>query len=218
MLQYNGSKDIIDHRWRLLNFNAPRAALAPTNDSKTAYQDGAVFCNAFQDILKDPQEYQEAENVVPAFRWKFSDNITELGLLTNTFLVIDPVCIDSILHKEGRQTTGWERYDDMRILAFEAEFPVQGRKYVEGYQGFTWVRLDQLVYHFYELRLLKTESFSMDEIWQAAQVSRHQAFVSTDPEEASSYTRSSTLGGFTRDSVLGRRWYAVEEAKKARQG
>jgi len=55
----------------------------------------------------------------------------------------------------------------------------------------------------------------MDKIWKAAQKSRHQAFVSMDPEEASSFTNSCGLRGFTRDSVIGRRWYAARDAKEA---
>lgn len=38
----------------------------------------------------------------------------------------------------------------MRVLTFEAaEYPVEGRVCDEEYQGFTWVKLDQLVDDFY---------------------------------------------------------------------
>jgi hypothetical protein len=207
---YKGSKDIIDSKWRLFNFNAPNIGFAPITSTETDYQDGTILRKAFQEILKDPQEYQKAEDVIPRNTptQYFENGITGSGLLTNTFLVIDPVCINSVLGHEGH----W--YDNRRVLAFEADFPVQGRKYIEGYQGFTWVRLDQLVYHFYELRLLKANEVGMDKIWKAAQESRHQAFVSMDPEEASSFTISGELWGFTRDSVLGRRWYAVRDARQ----
>ena len=92
-----------------------------------------------------------------------------------------------------------------------------GREYKEGYQGFTWVRLDQLVYNFYELRLMKADEVGMDKIWKAAQTSDHQAFVSMDPEEATIRTRSSGRMGFTPDSVLARRWYATRDAKAAKR-
>jgi hypothetical protein len=89
--------------------------------------------------------------------------------LTDTFLGFAPVSIAS----------GFGRYyDDMRVLAFEVDFPVERRKCAEEYQGFTWVRLDQLVFNFYELRLMLPE-IGMDDIWKAAQKSRHKAFVST---------------------------------------
>ena len=36
-----------------------------------------------------------------------------------------------------------------------------------------------------------------------------------DLEEAGSHTNSSGLRGFTCDSVIGRKWYAVRDAKEA---
>ena len=215
-LMYNGSKDIIDRKWTLLPFNGPKTAFAPVAtlvgetaaNRETDYQCGAILREAFQEILKNPQAYERAACITslnPPFH-QFKDGITGSGLLTNTFLVIDPVCIDYVLEK-GR----W--YDDRRILAFEADFPAPGREYIEGYQGFTWVRLDQLVYNFYELRLLKADEVGIDEMWKAAQDTRNQAFVSMDPEEASIWTKSNWMSGYYRESVLGRRWYPMKEAR-----
>ncbi|KAH7372121.1 hypothetical protein BKA64DRAFT_715129 [Cadophora sp. MPI-SDFR-AT-0126] len=128
--------------------------------------------------------------------------------LANTFLVLDTECVNSIL-----TGANFPLYDDMRILAFEADYPVPGRKYIEGYQGFTWVRLDQLVYNFYELRSIKAHDIGMDEIWKAGQQSRHQAFVSMDIQEATSWTRSNYMRGFDDDSVLGRSQQAIRNSR-----
>lgn len=216
-LMYNGSKDIIDNRWRLLHFNAPNTAFTPTasisggeDTNLPEYQDGAILRKAFQEIVKDSSAYQGREDVVSrnTTTQHFKNGMAGSGLLTNTFLVIDPACIDSVL-EDGK----W--YDDLRMLAFEAGFPVAGREYIKGYQGFTWVRMDQLVYDFYELRLRRADEVGMDEIWQAAQSSRHQAFVSMNPTEYTWRTGSCSMRGFTRDSVLGSRWYELRDARQS---
>jgi hypothetical protein len=72
-----------------------------------------------------------------------------------------------------------------------------------------WVRLDQLIYNFYDLRLLKAGEVGMDKRWKAVQDGRHWAFVSVDPEETSSCMNSCSMSGFTPDSVLGRGWYTI---------
>lgn len=215
-LMYNGSKDIIDTKWAWLHYNAPNTVLAPSTKFSEGndYPDGAILRKAFQEILKDPQGYQNRPDVTPTdTTGHLKDGIAAAGFLTNTFLLIDPTCVESIL-EDGAQPASLF-WDNMRVLAFEADFPIPGRQYEEGYQGFTWVRLDQLIYNFYELRLMKAEEVGMDKIWKAAQHSRHQAFVSMDSEEASSHTNSCGLWGFTRDSVIGKRWYATKDAKEA---
>lgn len=216
-LMYNGSKDIINTKWGWFHYNAPKTVLAPATNSvkDNDYPNGAILRKAFQEILRDPQEYQKRPDVTPAITYTghFKDGIAKAGFLTNTFLLIDPTCVDSILGDRVRP--GSVSWDNMRVLAFEADFPVPCRQYEEGYPGFTWVRLDQLIYNFYELRSMKAEEVGMDKIWKAAQQSRHQAFVSMDPEEALSFTNSCSLMGFSRDSVIGKRWYAMKNAKEA---
>jgi hypothetical protein len=88
-------------------------------------------------------------------------------------------------------------WDEMRLLAFEADFPQPGSTYVEGYRAWMWVRLEQLVYRFYGARL--KEKPGMDEIWKAAQGSIHGAFAAMNPEVAKVHTFSNgTLGGMGR--------------------
>lgn len=180
----NASTKIIDLKWSCLTFDAPETASVP--------HDGATFRRAFQDILKHPRACGH------------SKSINEAGILTNTFLVYDPVCITS---------AHGSLCEDMRILAFEADYPVAGRTYFEGYAGYTWVRLDALVFRFYETRLMHPE-IGMDEIWKAAQGSRHEAFVSMDPEEAKNWAQSGLISGYEPESVLGRERERVLAAVK----
>ncbi|KAF7958005.1 hypothetical protein EAE96_003572 [Botrytis aclada] len=216
-LRFNGSKDIINAKWRYMTFNAPSTAFAHTaismqnedHSSGNADEDaGFQLRKAFGEILEDTEKYQRREDVIPTneYTGDLEDGIAGSGFLTNTFLVFDPVCIDLVVE------SGYF-YDNMRVLAFEAEFPVPGRIYLEGYQGYTWVRLDQLVYFFYELRM-KYE-LGMDKMWEAAQKSQNSAFVSMDPEEALNWSRSNHQTTFTSDSILGKRRYIIREAQKS---
>ncbi|KAF7916853.1 hypothetical protein EAE99_009478 [Botrytis elliptica] len=216
-LRFNGSKDIINAKWKYMTFNAPATAFAHTATSMQTeghsggitFQDvGSQFRNAFREILEDPEKYQRREDIISTTEYTgdLEDGIAGSGFLTNTFLVFDPVCIDLVVE------SGYF-YDNMRVLAFEAEFPVPGRTCVEGYQGYTWVRLDQLVYYFYELRM-KNE-LGIDKIWEAAQKSQNSAFVSMDPEEALNWSRSNHQTAFTSDSILGKRRYIIREAQQS---
>lgn len=84
---------------------------------------------------------------------------------------------------------------NMRILAYEADFPQTDRSsYADGYEGWTRVRLEQLVYRFYAAAFTM-DDVKMDDIWRAAQVSKHKAFVSLDPELAQGWTNSTHLSG-----------------------
>lgn len=210
-LRNNGSLDIINYKWVLAPFNGPIDAHVRSR-GKENYRDGAKYRQAFRDIMGEPAAVQtESESRLRSnlYMLNFKDGISASGILTNTFLVLDTECMNSMLTGEY-----FPFYDDMRILAFEADYPVPGRTYVEGYQGYTWVRLDQLVFHFYELRAMKEMEIGMDEIWKAAQASFHQAFVSMDVEEATKWTRSNYMRGFDHDSVLGKSQQAIRAARR----
>jgi hypothetical protein len=78
--------------------------------------------------LKDPQKYQEREDVTPMSTntGHLKNGIAKSGILTNTFLLIDPICVDSVVDTGLQAET--EFYENMRVLAFEADFPVPGRE------------------------------------------------------------------------------------------
>ncbi|KAK4983646.1 hypothetical protein LTR50_007103 [Elasticomyces elasticus] len=139
-----------------------------------------------------------SDNAVAELRRIFSDFCESAefaaGVLTNTFLVVDPTCIDSVMR--------WPRhYDDARILAIEADYPHPGRAYAEGYCGYMWVRLQQLCDNFFMVRLLH-DDVGMDKLWRAAQASKHHAFVSMDEQEAKSYTASTNVSGPLEGSLF----------------
>jgi hypothetical protein len=78
--------------------------------------------------LKDPQKYQEREDITPTDTntGHLKNGIAKSGILTNTFLLIDPICVDSVVDTGLQAET--EFYENMRVLAFEADFPVPGRE------------------------------------------------------------------------------------------
>ncbi|PQE18209.1 hypothetical protein CJF30_00009357 [Rutstroemia sp. NJR-2017a BBW] len=215
-LSHNGSKDIIQNEWRMVHFNAPKstrvagAGTALDASDSSSQEEGVVLRKAFRDILQDPFQYEQRADVVPISYSRetrtaefFKDELVTPDILTNTFLVFDRICKTSVL-ETGHKT------ESMRIRAFEADYPVPGKTYAEGYEGYTWVRLDQLVTNFYELRSMKADEVGMDEIWQSAQQSHNAAFVSMDSKEAGNWTPSNPMGGFFPDSVLGKRQYAKQ--------
>ncbi|TGO40654.1 hypothetical protein BHYA_0033g00070 [Botrytis hyacinthi] len=208
-LRFNGSKDIINAKWKSTAFahNATSVQIEDHSGGITFQDAGSQFRDAFREILEDPEKYRRREDIASTTEYigDLEDGIAGSGFLTNTFLVFDPVFVDLVVE------SGYF-YDNMRALASEAEFPVSGRTYVEGYQGYTWVRLDHLLYYFYELRL-KNE-LGMDKIWEAAKKSQNSAFISMEPEEALNWSRSNHQTTFTSDSILGKRRYTIREAQK----
>ena len=108
-------------KWKLVPFTAPNTAFAPTTSlatdnvisNETEYQDGTILRKAFQEILQGLQEYEKAEDITPSdiYTQYLKEGIRGSGLLTNTFLVIDPGFIDSVL-EDGK----W--YDDITDSCF----------------------------------------------------------------------------------------------------
>lgn len=116
----------------------------------------------------------------------------EFGLLRNTFLVMDETCYISI---NVHTSAAW--VDDMVILAVDPHFPEAGRAYPEGYKGHMWVRFAQICNRFFEMRWLHDAEYRMEHLWQVAQTSVRNAFVSVDKAESqmwmgSRYTASVT--------------------------
>lgn len=213
-LGHNGSRHSIDQKWRMITFNAPSSAAVrhasgagPALDASdsSSQQDGVVLRKAFREVLQNPLQYEQRAEVVPITFFgekrqfdNYKDGVAASGLLTNTFLVFDRMLMALVL------ASGKYSLERIRIRAFEANYPVPGKTYAEGCQGYTWIRLDQLVCNFYELRSMKADKVGMDEIWQAAQQSRNAAFVSMDTEEAGKWTPSNVISGFPPDSILGK--------------
>ena len=195
-MTYNGAhRNLLDQTWKLLLFDAPSNVFVSTEKDA----DNSKLRQAFQELMDGPEEYlsiQDSGSQEAAARLK-----RRKGYLTNTFLVINKDCIDSVLSDS-------RRVDDMRILAFEADFPQPGRDYIEGYQGWVWVCLEQLIDSFYGERM--SEDHRMDVVWEAAQGSKNHAFASLDEEEAKIWTGSTILIGPLPGSILSKRRMASQ--------
>ncbi len=65
-------------------------------------------------------------------------------MLINTCLWFRPTSIEFVLYQS-------RTFDDMRILAFEADYPVPGCTYPDDYHGYLWewVRLQQICFNFF---------------------------------------------------------------------
>lgn len=133
------------------------AGTALDASDKSSQQDGVILRRAFRKILQDPLQYEQRANVAPitVFGGKrrfdlYKDALASSGINTNTFLVFDRICMASVF-ESGRSI------ESMRIRAFDADYPLPGETYAEGYPEYTWVRLNQLVYDFYDLRSMKAD-------------------------------------------------------------
>jgi len=87
--------------------------------------DGSILRKAFQKILKDPQKYQDAQNDPFWETEHFESGIAESGVLTNTFLLVDKSCIDSVTpnYSNGLLKYSNPHYDNMHILGIRGQFP-----------------------------------------------------------------------------------------------
>ncbi|KAI1852625.1 hypothetical protein JX266_002166 [Neoarthrinium moseri] len=119
------------------------------------------------------------------------------GLLRNVFLVVDRDAVKSV-SKHTRSV------DDMWVWAIDPDFepnttPSSGEGVKsDRYQGYMRVRLQQLVKNFYEMRRWHADEFSMQALWEAAQLSRDQLFVSVHEDEAKQWTLSRDVGSAIR--------------------
>ena len=117
------------------------------------------------------------------------------GVLQNVFLVADRDSVDSVLSKSGN-------VDDMWIWAVDPDYDVHATTSSKSdqkdeYEGCLRVRLQQLVNNFFEVRRFH-EEYSMKNLWEAAQKSKNQAFVSTRDEESGQWTMSRDVGSVVR--------------------
>jgi hypothetical protein len=139
VMRWNGAhRNILSQTWKMQNFNAPADVYVCTEKNV----DNSALRKAFHDLTTRPEDFQE--NTPFGTRSPAERPHNHTGYLRNTFLVINPVCVESVLHCPRRP-----RVDDMRMLAFDANYPEKGCVYEQGYEGWKWVRMEQLVGEFY---------------------------------------------------------------------
>lgn len=114
------------------------------------------------------------------------------GLLQNVFLLIDKESAASVLSKPGL-------VDDMWVWAIDPDYSAKTPTIeTPGYKGYMRVRLQQLVNNFYDVRRFHHAEYPMAKLWQVAQKSEHQAFVSLKDHEARSRNMDRFIGSAMR--------------------
>jgi hypothetical protein len=115
------------------------------------------------------------------------------GILRNVFLVIDQQCVESLL-------SPWmPGVDDAWVYAIDPDYlQPSTNAAADVYRGYMRVRLQQLVNNFFNVRRFHEDGFSMEELWRAAQNSRHCAFVSVREEEQKLWTTGRLVGSALR--------------------
>jgi hypothetical protein len=113
------------------------------------------------------------------------------GLLRNVVLFIDKACNESVL------ATG--HVDDMWLWALDLDYDADpNTSQTAEYGGYLRVRVQQLFNNFFELRRYQSEEYQMLKIWEMAQMSKNDAFVSVKEDEASLHSLSRDVGSAIR--------------------
>ncbi|KAK2780210.1 hypothetical protein CKAH01_00154 [Colletotrichum kahawae] len=127
------------------------------------------------------------------------------GILQNVFVVVDKASADSVVSGSGL-------VDDMWVWAVEPDYDESketlapavtaegstSKESARSYRGYMRVRLQQLVNKFYEARRFHENEYPMSKLWEAAQQSKHHAFVSTKDDEARSWSVDRFVGSAMR--------------------
>ncbi|KAF2146435.1 uncharacterized protein K452DRAFT_282607 [Aplosporella prunicola CBS 121167] len=115
------------------------------------------------------------------------------GILKNVVLVVDYEVTEVVLE------TSRGNVDDMWVWAVDPDYTeTEGKG--DGYEGFLRVRWQQLVNNFFEARRFHEDEFPMEKLWEKAQNSRNQAFVSVKDEEIGLWIMSRSAGSALRTS------------------
>lgn len=128
------------------------------------------------------------------------------GILQNVFLMIDKNSVGSVLSGHGLVDDMWiwaidpdhNSANDASAAAATSEGPRSIGTPPSGYKGFIRVRLQQLVHNFYDARRFHGRDYPMRKLWEAAQKSKHRAFVSLKDDEARSWSIDRFVGSAMR--------------------
>lgn len=131
------------------------------------------------------------------------------GILQNVFLIVDKSSAGSVLSGHGLVDDMWvwaadPDYDDAKdasAAVTAAAAATEGSMSAEThrcYKGFMRVRLQQLINNFYDARRFHENDCPMPKLWEAAQKSKHRAFVSLKDDEARSWSIDRFVGSAMR--------------------
>ncbi|CAD0081712.1 unnamed protein product [Aureobasidium vineae] len=220
-----GCGDTIAARWRLQNFDWPSiAALDQDTDTQTdgestetvdeepKHEEPQVVSDDQDSFDKEATSQLEANFQVLRERFKVlrkrasgrqiatvtqTDRAAlQSGILRNVFIVINQPCVDSLFSDSAN-------VDDMWIWAVDPDYIQPATTDTpdapsDQYRGYLRVRLQQLVNNFFDARRFLDNYYSMEALWQAAQPSKNQAFVSVREPEQKLWMMSRSIGSGIR--------------------
>ncbi|ROW08791.1 hypothetical protein VMCG_02979 [Cytospora schulzeri] len=174
------------------------------NDEKRA----AKFENLrqhFKSIRDRAPKRQRREQAASSETTQAESGGLEAGILQNVFLVVDKCSAGSVLSGPGLVDDMWvwavdPDYDDANDASATAA-TTEGSTSTEtpsNYRGFMRVRLQQTVNKFYDARRFHGDDYPMTRLWEAAQKSKHHAFVSPKDDEARSWSMDRFVGSLMR--------------------
>lgn len=134
------------------------------------------------------------------------------GIAQNVFLVVDKDSAASVLSRYGFVDDMWvwavdPDYDGATSAATTCSIPEDtifttgtpsSSSSSSSYKGFMRVRLQQLVNNFYDARRFHEDEYPMAKLYEAAQKSAHQAFVSLKDDEVRSRNMDRFIGSAMR--------------------
>ncbi|KXH35840.1 hypothetical protein CSIM01_00554 [Colletotrichum simmondsii] len=162
-----------------------------------------ILRTRFKSIRDRGLESQKTEGVLSSAPVHTETSGLEDGILQNVFLMVDRPSVKSVVGAHGLVDDMWvwaidPDYDDD---ADELPTTIDGSRPSETpgrYRGFMRVRLQQLVNNFFDMRRFNARKYSMKELWEAAQKSKHKAFVSVRDTEARSWSIDRFVGSAMR--------------------
>lgn len=165
-----------------------------------------VLRKRFKFIRDSSLGSQTQEDVVSSAPVHSETRVLEGGILQNVFLMEDKPCVESVVGAQGLVDDMWvwaidPDYHDADELTTMIDEPRPSES-PERYRGFMRVRLQQLVNNFFDVRRFHQGEHTMKELWEAAQKSKHQAFVSIRDTEAQSWSIDRFVGSAMRAQPL----------------
>ena len=211
-LNYIHAPGDVSHSFHLEWKDAPEILSVAKQDTSDLVRSDTKYMH-----LEWPQNAEVDDDAVAHLR-RISLSARKGGLTTSTlknvFLAVDSTCVNSCIRrwsmpsKHNREAmsnhTGIIWRDNMRVLAVDPDYPQPNQTYPGGYRGYLWVRIQQLVDKFFEMRMFHPE-VGLEQLWLAARNSRNDAFASMQPEEAKKFSWSTPRDKDFSDDFLTRR-------------
>ncbi|KAK1535299.1 hypothetical protein CPAR01_08841 [Colletotrichum paranaense] len=161
-----------------------------------------ILRTRFKSIRDRGTRSQTQEGIISAAPVYSETSALEGGIIRNVFLMVDKPSVKSVLGAHRLVDDMWvwavdPDHDDADETLTTNDEPRQSET-PGRYRGFMRVRLQQLVNNFYDVRRFHQREYAMKKIWEAAQKSKHQAFVSIHDLEARSWSIDRFVGSAMR--------------------